>query len=348
MSGARRSKISDVAAMAGVSKSTVSNYLNGRYGSMSPETKEKISKAIKKLNYTPSISARRLSSKISCNVVCVVIPIELSETFETLYYPTVLSALGKISIRTGYDTLLYARGESDRRLAYLKGMANTLVDGFILFDLRSDSQYFREFERSNIPYVCVGKYHDVDDYNYVASDHGKAIAEAAEYLTALGHNRIGMVQENNGSVVAQVRQAHYESALHRHGLRVSMEYIAEINTFGPDVVERNARACKSLLLRPDRPTALICPTGTLPIIERIAAENGIAIPRDMSVVALDYMDGYNLQIANYTRFPSMAGHVSEMAFTKLISYITNKKSSFRSEMIPLCMLRGDTTVPPNG
>ena len=66
----KNATISDVAKLSGVSKSTVSNYLNGNFERMSDETKKKIKNAIDELGYTPSLSARRLSSKNHSKTVC--------------------------------------------------------------------------------------------------------------------------------------------------------------------------------------------------------------------------------------------------------------------------------------
>lgn len=52
--------IKEVAKQAGVSVTTVSRYLNGRYERMSAATKEKVAATIKKLNYAPAASARRM------------------------------------------------------------------------------------------------------------------------------------------------------------------------------------------------------------------------------------------------------------------------------------------------
>ena len=70
----KKAKIADVAEAAGVSTSTVSNYLNGRFHTMSGPTKEKIEQAIARLDYVPSLSARRLSSKGKGQTVCVIVP----------------------------------------------------------------------------------------------------------------------------------------------------------------------------------------------------------------------------------------------------------------------------------
>ena len=67
----KNATISDVAKLSGVSKSTVSNYLNGNFERMSDETKKNIKNAIDELGYTPSLSARRLSSKNHSKTVCL-------------------------------------------------------------------------------------------------------------------------------------------------------------------------------------------------------------------------------------------------------------------------------------
>ena len=74
---------------------------------------------------------------------------------------------------------------------YLKSLSSSLVDGILLYDLEEDSLAFREFERAGIPYVCVGKILSLENYNYVASDHGKAMKDVLEYFYNLEHKKSG-------------------------------------------------------------------------------------------------------------------------------------------------------------
>lgn len=71
--------IAEVAKRAGVSKATISNYLNKRYDRMKEETKDKIQEAIDALGYIPSISARRLSAKEKSKTVGLIIPGNLAK-----------------------------------------------------------------------------------------------------------------------------------------------------------------------------------------------------------------------------------------------------------------------------
>ena len=153
----KNATISDVAKLSGVSKSTVSNYLNGNFERMSDETKKKIKNAIDELGYTPSLSARRLSSKNHSKTVCLAIPRNISHLNDTMYYPVIFSALGEEAKKFDYNTLIYSMDSDDinKDTEYLKSLSSSLVDGILLYDLEEDSLAFREFERAGIPYVCV-------------------------------------------------------------------------------------------------------------------------------------------------------------------------------------------------
>ncbi|MBT7646145.1 MAG: LacI family DNA-binding transcriptional regulator, partial [Rhodospirillaceae bacterium] len=60
-----RVKLSDVARRARVSAMSVSNYMNGRHGTMTEETRDRIAEAVTVLNYRPDMAARSVrTSKI--------------------------------------------------------------------------------------------------------------------------------------------------------------------------------------------------------------------------------------------------------------------------------------------
>ena len=188
--------ISDVAKHAGVSKSTVSNFLNGKYEMMSKETREVLEKTVKELAYTPNLSARRLPNKDKSRTVCLIIPRNLTHIFDTMYYPTVFHSIEKMAEEMKFNVLIYSRNRTDsyNEMQYLKGLAGSIVDGFLIYDLPKDDEFFREFQNSGIPYVCVGKIDGVDDYNYVASDHYKAFIDTFPAGTLSGAPKVRALQ----------------------------------------------------------------------------------------------------------------------------------------------------------
>lgn len=189
--------ISDVAKFSGVSKSTVSNYLNGNFARMSDETNKKIRSAIETLGYTPSLSARRLSSKNHSKTICLAIPRNISQLYDSMYYPVVFSAIGDEAKNLGYNILIYSMDTDNQSqtIEYLKSLASSLVDGILLFDLEEGKPIFREFGRAGVPYVCVGKLYNEEDYNYVASDHAGGLKQVLDYFYTFGHKKAAIITE---------------------------------------------------------------------------------------------------------------------------------------------------------
>ena len=99
--------IQDIAKKAGVTKSTVSRYLNG--GSVSLETAQKIEKIIKEENYTPSPFARSLKAKSSSMIGVIVPRMDSSATAKTLM------GIDEVVEELNYDLLMLdkiAKGKS--------------------------------------------------------------------------------------------------------------------------------------------------------------------------------------------------------------------------------------------
>lgn len=344
----KRHTISDVAKYAGVSASTISNYLNGRYGNMSFETRRRVEDAVAALNYTPNISARRLSAKEKCGVICLIIPVDIATILGSFYYPTVLSSVGRVSAQEDYNILIYIRAGKDsaKEVEYLRSMYGTIADGFLLFDLTNDDFYFREFENMGIPYMCVGKIQGLEDYHYVATDHEKAMVDAVNHLAALGHEKIGFVREKGLSVVPRVRQQGYERAMRENGCAIDSRYIAfpQIN---PDEQE-SREAIEGLLCLDDPPTAIIAAINYAPTIERICAARGLRIPEDLSVLLLDYIDNYFiLRERDYTHARNIADDVARKAFYSLLEQIGEpKKTGYSSQLLSVDLVPGKSTAPP--
>lgn len=340
----KKTTISEVAKLAKVSKSTISNYLNGRYESMSIETRERIETAIQELRYTPSLSARRLSAKEKSKTICLIIPKNLASIYFSKYYSVVFNVIGKEAEKAGYNVLIYARTSKDidTEVSYLKSLAMSLVDGFIIYDLKQENMYFREFDKLNIPYVCVGKIYGQDDYPYVASDHYQAMEDSMEYLLNLGHKKISLIADDAKGVVEVSRLHAYEKVMKKWDLEVDKRYFLHVST--KTSKEALFEQCIKILSLPDAPSAYMVVSTHMECFLQAVKRKGLSIPQDISVITLEYYESDSFTRYDFTHVESLADTVSRVAFQKLMYSIYQPDEKFESELERLTLVIGNTTI----
>ena len=187
MSG-ERTTIRELARLSGVSVGTVSRALNG-YTDVRPETRERIVRLARELDYTPAAAARTLVTQRS-HVIGVFL--ETGEGHPDLQHPffhEVLVGLKDCIGAEGYDLLLFAserpgNGYGDH--SYLKRCRHHNVDGAVLMGVDADDEELRRLLRSEVP--CVGV--DVElagtCTGYVMSDNVVGADAAVRHLHELG------------------------------------------------------------------------------------------------------------------------------------------------------------------
>lgn len=176
--------IQDIAKMAGVTKSTVSRYLNG--GSISLKTAQKIEKVIKEENYTPSPFARSLKAKSSSMIGVIVPRIDSAATALTLM------GIDEVVEELNYDLLINnARQNSKREIKAIEGFARNKVAGIILIATEITSAHITAIKNCPVPVVIVGQEHD--EIHSVIHDDYQAGFELVQNLAELGYHELTYV-----------------------------------------------------------------------------------------------------------------------------------------------------------
>src|ERR671937_973840 len=151
-----RVTIRELARISGVSIGTVSRALNG-YADVSPETRERVMRLARELDYTPAAAARSLKTQRS-HVIGVFL--ETGEGHPDLQHPffhEVLVGLKKTIGQAGYDLLLFASerpGNGYGEHSYLKRCRHHNVDGAVLIGVDPEDGELRRLLRSELP--CMG------------------------------------------------------------------------------------------------------------------------------------------------------------------------------------------------
>ncbi|MDU0366628.1 LacI family DNA-binding transcriptional regulator [Microbacterium sp. KSW4-17] len=182
--------IEEVAARAGVSRSTVSRVVNGSTA-VSPAALEAVRRAIDELQYVPNRAARSLASR-QTRAIALVIPEQTDRFFGDPFFASIVAGIGEVIGDSDYimNMLIASDDASAKALAYLRGGS---VDGAIVASHHT-SDTFLDRVADVVPVVYGGRPARVraDDY-YVDVDNVEGGRVATSYLLARGHRRIATV-----------------------------------------------------------------------------------------------------------------------------------------------------------
>ncbi len=168
----------DIALMAGVSKATVSMVINNKDESISTDTKEKVLKICREMNYVPNSIARSLSTK-KTQTIGIIVP-DITNPF----FSEICRAIEDAASDRKYNIFLCnTDNKALKEKEYLELLISKLVDGVILISHSNNNDSIKFFKNNNIPFVVLDRYmKSSEDYYGVFCNEEKGIKEAIEYL----------------------------------------------------------------------------------------------------------------------------------------------------------------------
>jgi LacI family transcriptional regulator len=273
--------ILDVAEIAGVSKSTVSNVVRGAHN-VSPELRRRVLEAIAQLGYRPNIVARNLVRRRTSTVGLVVG--DLANPF----YSELAKLVEQRAAEAGYATIICnTDGRPASEEARVESLLEQRVAGIMMLQFSGDRSIVGEVLARGVPLVVVSCWEERTDC--VAVDDREAAALGVRHLVELGHRRIaylssGLVED----ATDRARFDGYARALGRaklasDGLALRCERPAYLRS-DPEF----RTAVERLLARAEPPTAFFASNDLVAIdlIETLE-ELGRRVPADVAVVGFD-------------------------------------------------------------
>lgn len=289
--------ITDVARYVGVAKGTVSRVLNN-YTDISPETRERILKAVKELGYEPSSTARNLKRgrQDTLGIVLPIGPQGGADPFLAEFVDGIARELDSLN----KDLLITTANSSEQMLQKMDRLiARRKVDGFILTRTEVDDPRVRFLLERKFPFVLHGRIgaegSAEGNYAWYDIENADTFALGVKHLNALGHIDIGFIGGPRNLNFAYQRKAGYRSAMRELGQDCSRLLVTDC----PLTEEGGYAGAKALLSREAPPTALLCSTDALAIgAMRCCKDHGLTVGRDISVVGYD-----GLPVGGYTDPP---------------------------------------------
>jgi DNA-binding LacI/PurR family transcriptional regulator len=281
--------LSDVAKAAGVTPMTVSRVVN-QNGYVSEETREKVLRVIKELNYRRNGLARGLKRQKTETIGLVLGDIANPFSAE------LSRAVRDVTTQRGYNLFICISEHSAKEdVAAFEALTDHQVDGIIVATRsnRIGDNYLAEMIERGVSVVCIGRdFHDENADNVTADAlHGGF--QATQHLIDLGHRKIAFIGATLASGKNLKRFQGYLKALKENNLPIEERFItgnseASDDAPGYSTEKLGYEAMKRLLVLPNRPTAVFA-RNDFTAIGAINAikESGLQIPKDISIVGFD-------------------------------------------------------------
>jgi LacI family transcriptional regulator len=274
--------IRDVAALAGVSVSTVSYVINAN-PLINVETRRKVEAAIAALGYRPNSTARNLKASETRMIGYawhrVQDVVQRNPILDRFLYE-----MAQTAEERGYHVLTFAQAGPGEERLYTELSRTSRVDGFVLSDTTYDDPRIRTLQELKVPFAAFGRANPNWDFPYADDDGQRGVELVVEHLAAQGHSRIAMLGWPEGTVVGDIRVRGYHEALRAAGIVAHPEWLVRVANDVPHAT----KAAEEVLAAPLRPTAIICATDIIAIGVRAYLEQaGLKIGKDIALAGYD-------------------------------------------------------------
>jgi DNA-binding LacI/PurR family transcriptional regulator len=331
--------ISDVAALAGVSRATVSHTISGnRY--VGPEKKAQVLAAMAELGYVPSRSARSLALGTT-QLIGLLLP-DISNGF----FAVLAQGVETTAIERGYNVLIGNTGfDQARERFYLEMIRSRAVDGILYVAGAAFPNHELTAAVADIPLVFVDEELDDSAGYAIVSDNFDGGRQVAEKLLSLGHRR-ALVIAGPESLLSSTRRVDGFAAAWSAG-GGAIEYDRDSFTFegGYASAERNTRALQ------DGSLTAVFAVNDLMALGVIAwmRTHDLRAPNDISVVGFDDTPVAQYSAPRLTTVRQDIWGLGARSATVLIdSLISRKPLPVRREIQPVTFVEGETVWPIEG
>lgn len=332
--------IKDVAQKAGVSIATVSLVIHNN-DRISTETKKKVQKAIKDLNYYPSRSARDLVSKKTGNIGFILTDDHFLRT-EPFYTRIFLGT--EFEARDGeyYILLTTVNSEFKENDQLPRFVLDHSVDGIIVAG-KVPELFFQKLSKYKLPIVLVDYLSPQENYPVVLIDNIQGGIIATEHLIQLGHKNIAFIGGDINHPSISERLTGYKQALEKNNIKENSKLI-HITSPYPDR-QNGYDAAKKIFTSSKKVTAVFACNDAMAIgVMHYLKDNGLRIPDDVSVIGFDDVEADLLLDPPLTtiRVPKIELGVEALRF--IISLIKNKQENAKKILVPVeLIIRKSTT-----
>lgn len=306
--------IKDIAKMLNVSHTTVSRALNDS-PFINEETKKRVMKAVKQLNYVPNFNAKSLVLNKSYNIALFFSTISQG-TSPNFFYDIIEGA--NSVIKESYNLVVKGIDEF-KEFSFIDRQR---FDGIILISQsESDNDFINYVLDKKIPLVVLNREVEDDSLINILTAEKEGSYHAVNYLIQNGHKHIAIIEGKKEFESSIKRKEGYIKALIENEMPINEEYMV----YGEYDIESGYRKMKELLKLSSVPTAVFCFNDDMAVgAMKAIADAGLKVPEDISIIGFDDSVVCNYVTPSLTSVRKPSRELSVKGAEKLLELIDSK------------------------
>ncbi|MCD8197149.1 MAG: LacI family transcriptional regulator [Lachnospiraceae bacterium] len=276
--------INDIARAAGVSKTTVSRYINGKHSLMKEETRNHIQAVIEMTNYHPNSIAQSLKSGRSYQIGIVVA--DITSPFSS----SLIRGIEQVLLENNYVAFLADSHDSvELEQQVIESLLSRKVDGLIVNTSDCHNPFLIQNAVNGVPIVLCDRYVNDFKFSFVGSAHDQPLFQAVEHLKEEGFAKVAFfTQEYSSNSARYIRRNTWLRALGEFYPDLDAEPLSvtiDINDMAGTIsaLKNLLDGCK------DGEIPAIIGVNTITVMHVIAAIRslGLRLPKDIGICGPD-------------------------------------------------------------
>lgn len=333
----RRPTLKDIAAAAGVSRSTAARALSGE-GYVAAPVRQRILAIADDLGYVPHVLARSLRKQASRSVGVLV------SDLRNAFYADLAAGAGRRAGARGYTMMLGDdRGAPPEEMEAARAFVAMRVAGVVVTPLSPEVSGY--LMRQRVPVVEADRQFAAGQCDGVIVDNMAASRRLSDHLISLGHRRIALLIDETHWTTGRERFRGYQEALARSGIAADPALLVSA---GSDVAAAR-KAAVDMLTRPDPPTAVFSANNVLAEgVWRAAQDLGLRIPTDLSMVSFDDAPWMSMVTPGVTAVAQDTLALGEAAMERLLARLDEPGQPVETVVIEADIQARGSTAAPRG
>ena len=342
----REVTIDEVARVCGVSKTTVSRFLNHKYENISEETRRRIERVIEELDYRPNRSAQRLKAGRSMLIGCCVG--DLSGPFSGL----LLRGITRVCEAAGYQVLFADSGEDARKeRKALEGFLQNSVDGLIVNTTGGNDEFLIEIGARGVPVTLADRsLRRGGALDTATNEYERCTRESIRLMLDCGYTRIAFFTERVREVMPRIqRRDSYLAAMRSLAPEGAGPYVYEFDRFDPAGCAESLRAYRAAF--PGERLAVLAVNGvTGQQLLRAAKELGFRFGAQFGLCTFDDWEIFSLADVTAIRLQTeeVGACAARMLLERIASPLPEGTAARGTELAAKLVVRSSTAAGNGG